>query len=265
MVSLTLLGQVVVGDALLQAEPASKIDVSDFPAALYDDVVIPVPSEIFGVLDKLGSPDWASVLPAGFPPPSQDRARVALQLGRVIADGFIAVQARNPEKVKDIGREVLRLAGAIGVRESVIARSRRITEAADAKDWSKVRRELDGAMQDVKRAMVELRDDDLAQLVSLGGWLRGTQTLTQIVGGDYSAETAELLHQPALVDYFSRRISSMPPALRDNALVASIHDKLELIRPLIDVGDGREIGKESVDSIRLMTTELVAAINSPEA
>lgn len=249
----------------LAAEPASRIDVGEFPAALYDDVVIPVPSEVFSVLDKLGSPDWASILPSGFPPPTQNRAQVALQLGRVIADGFIAVQAKNPEKVKDIGREVLRLSGAIGVRDSVISRSRRITEAADIKDWIKVRRELDGAMQDVKRAMVELHDDDLAQLVSLGGWLRGTQTLTQIVGSNYSPETAELLHQPALLDYFDRRIGGMQPALRKDALVLKIRDKLALIRPLIDRNDGRSIGQESVDSIRLMTTELVAAINAPEA
>lgn len=247
------------------AGPLDKIDVGQFPAALYDDLVIPVPSEVFGVLDKLGSPDWNALLPASLPPPSQDRAQIALQLGRVIADGFIAVQAKNQDKVKDIGREVLRLAGAIGVRNSVIARSRKITEAADARDWLKVKREFDGAMQDVKRAMVELRDDDLAQLVSLGGWLRGTQVLTQIVGGDYSSETAELLHQPALLDYFSRRIAGMPPTLRDNTLVANINDKLTRIRPLIAIDDGRSIGKDSVESIRLMTTEVVAAINSPQA
>ena len=249
--------------AAASAAPAETIDVGQFPAAVYEDVIIPVPSEIFAVLDKLGSPDWDSMLPAEFPGVGQQRERIALRLGNVIADGFIAVQAGSPEVVKDIGREVLKLAGAIGVRDAVIARSRRITDAADEQNWTKVRRELDGAMQDVKQAMVELHDEELAQLVSLGGWLRGTQALTAAVDADYRAETAELLHQPALLEYFARRIGGMPAAIRDHELVAEIRAQLERIRPLIDVGDGRGIQPDSVREIHAMTSGLVTAIAAP--
>ena len=72
-----------------------------------------------------------------------------------------------------------------------------------------MREELDGALQDVRRAMVELGDDDLAQLVSIGGWIRGTEVLTSIVSRNYSASGAELLNQPELLNYFSRRIDEM--------------------------------------------------------
>lgn len=249
----------------LAAAPPERIDVSQFPAAVYEDVIIPVPSEIFAVLDKLGSPDWEEMLPESFPGVAQERGRIALRLGQVIADGFIAVQAGDSGKVKDIGREVLTLAGAIGVRDAVVSRSRRITEAADAQDWQKVRRELDGAMQDVKEAMVELRDEQLAQLVSLGGWLRGTQALTQVVVSDYRPETAELLHQPMLLDYFTSKLSAMDPALRETELLTAIARQLDEIRPLIAVGDGRAIPPESVTRIHAMTTRMVESIQSPEA
>jgi hypothetical protein len=38
--------------------PPRQIDLSKFPATQLDDVVVPLPSEVFNVLDKLGSPNW---------------------------------------------------------------------------------------------------------------------------------------------------------------------------------------------------------------
>ena len=163
------------------------------PAAEVETVVVPVPSEIFSVLDKLGNPNWRAELRTSAGKSTGNRAQVALLLGTVIAEGFVAVEAEDPEKVKDIGREVLVLAEAINVRKAVIARSKSITEKAEAKDWRSVRKEFDGALQDVRSAMVELGDDELAQLVSIGGWLRGTQVLTSIVSKNYSPDGAELL------------------------------------------------------------------------
>ncbi len=247
------------------ASPAPEIDVSGFPAEMVEDVVVPVPSEIFGVLDKLGTPDWKGLLREGELQASEDRARTALLLGTVIADGFIAVQAQDRERVKETGRTVLRLAGAIGVRQSVLSRSNSIIDSADKQDWPKVRRELDGALHDVRNAMIELQDEQLAHLVSLGGWLRGTEALTLVVSQNYTRDGAELLHQPALVKYFETRIEGMSPKLRDNPLVARIHSLLAEIRPLVQMDSGLDIPSESVGRIRDITGELVGSITSKGA
>ncbi len=249
--------------ASIQAESAPKqIDLDSFPASKVDDVVVPVPSEVFNVLDKLGSPNWKGQLRSTFGKQSQNRAQVALLLGTVIAEGFIAVEAEDAEQVKQIGREVLDLSKAIGVQAAVQKRSKSIIDFADARKWNDVRRELDGAQQDVKGAMAELNDEDLAQLVSLGGWIRGTEVLTAIVGQDYQSDRAELLHQPELISYFDRRIESMNPRLRKSDLITQIRQMLGEIRPLILEGGGQNISPKSVDRIHDMTSEMVATISS---
>ncbi len=153
LLSLLLCGFAATG-AVAQAPPQS-IDLSKFPAAAVDEVVVPVPSEIFNVLDKLGSPNWKGELRANLGQNTGNRAQVALLLGTVIAEGFVAVEAEDSEKVKEIGQEVLNLAAAINVRNAVIARSKSIIDKADAKNWRSVREELDGALQDVRSAMQE--------------------------------------------------------------------------------------------------------------
>lgn len=247
--------------SLQAAEPPARIDISRLPnqATIVDNVVVPVPSEVFGVLDKLGTPNWHAVLRTTAAKPVGARPQVALLLGTVIAEGFIAVEAQESEEVKKIGRAVLNLAAAVGVRKSVTARSNAIIEAADKKDWSKVRMELDGALQDVKEAMIELHDEQLAQLVSLGGWLRGTEALTEVVKRNYTKDGAELLNQPTLLLHFQRRLENMDSRLKSNELVGQIQKRLPEILPLI--GNGSDISEASVSAINRITAELVQAVS----
>ena len=245
----------------------AHIDLGKLPpqAKLVEEVIVPVPSEIFGVLDKLGSPNWHEVLRSKKVSAPGERAHTALLLGGVIAEGFIAVEAQEGEEVKKIGIDVLNLSAAIGVRKSVIARTNSIREAADKKDWQKVRTELDGALQDVKQAMIELHDEQLAQLVSLGGWLRGTEALTTVVLRSYSKDAAELLHQPTLLDYFDQQLKTLDPRLKRNAVVAKICRRLPEIKPLLGDKEGDPIPEKSVSEVHNITQDLVKAIASRES
>ena len=85
--------------------------------------------------------------------------------------------------------------------------------------------------------MNELQDQKLSQLVSLGGWLRGTQILTAVVNRHFTKEGAELLHQPDLLKYFSARLaamsqlsSSLAKRRRRDALLAHSKRLTQLLR-----------------------------------
>ncbi len=187
------------------------------------------------------------------PLPNEKRPRIALLLGTVIADGFIAVQAEDADTVKDIGQRVLALAKGIGVGNSITPHAKAIVEAADKRNWENVRRELDRTQNSVQQAMNEVHDEKLSQLVSLGGWLRGTEVLTSVVKEHFSSDGAELLHQPDLLSYFQTRLQAMPEF--NLPIIRQIQDALVEVKPLIDVGD-RRIPPESVKKVNEITTRL---------
>lgn len=238
--------------------PPRQIDLSRFPATRLEDVVVPLPSEVFNVLDKLGTPDWKSELRVPTIANRGPRPQIALLLGSVVAEGFVAVEATDREQVKQIGRDVLELARAIGVEKTVLSRTNAILTKADASDWRGVRQELDGALTDVKNAMIELQDAQLAHLVSLGGWLRGTEVLTSIVEKSYSPDAADLLNQPDLLRYFQERLAGMPSRLRHNQLVSQVEKGLAEISPLLN----QKITPASVKRINEITGQVVRAISS---
>lgn len=243
-------------------EPPQKIDVSQLNKRV-EDVVVPVPSEIFNALNKLGGNlNWAGEVrkdPTGSPKGGEPQ--IALLLGTVIANGFIAVQAQNSEKVKEIGRRVLTLSGSLGVRDAVLSHCNSIIDAADKADWSAVRAELDKAQSSVRTAMMRLNSKDQSELISIAGWLRGTEALTSLVKGAYTPDRAELLHQPELLETFDRQLAGMSPRVQNNAVVLSLQKGLKELRPLIAISGAQTIPAKSVEQINEVTSRLLKAIS----
>ncbi|PYL64484.1 MAG: hypothetical protein DMF25_06915 [Verrucomicrobia bacterium] len=234
------------------AETPQHIDVKQLSKKV-EDVVVPLPNEVFGALNKLGSINWKEYVRSDKGSNFTERPRIALLLGTVIADGFIAVQAEDAPAVKEIGQRVQTLARGIGVERSITQHAKAITEAADKRKWENVRQELDRTQNSVQQAMNEVHDEKLSQLVSLGGWLRGTEVLTAVVTKHFSTEGAELLHQPDLLVYFQTRLQAMPEF--DLAIIRDIRGALVEVKPLIDVGRAH-ISSESVKKINDITTRL---------
>lgn len=244
-----LCGLALCADA---AQVPQHINISQLSTTV-EDVVVPLPNEIFGALNKLGAVNWRAHLRNDKGPNFTERPRIALLLGTVIADGFIAVQAEDAETVKEVGQHVLTLAKGIGVGSSITPHAKAIIEAADKRNWNNVRRELDRTQNSVQQAMNEVHDEKLSQLVSLGGWLRGTEVLTSVVNDHFSSDGAELLHQPDLLFYFQKRLQAMPEF--DLPILHQIHDALVEVKPLIDVGD-RRIPPETVKKVNEITTRI---------
>jgi hypothetical protein len=105
--------------------------------------------------------------------------------------------------------------------------------------------------------MNEVHDEKLSHLVSLGGWLRGTEVLTAVVNKRFSPDGAELLHQPDLLAYFQERLQAMPEF--NLKLLQDIQAALGEVKPLIDVGNAT-ISPESVKRINEITTRIDEAI-----
>ena len=231
---------------------SSQLVLSDFPGALVDKVVVPVPGEIFAVMDKLGAPNWSRELRETGAEVPTDRIILSLSFGATIAEGFLAVQAEEAEAVKDLGRRLLKLASALAIEDRVLPHYQSIIDATDAADWRKVRGEIDRTQQTVREAMVELRDDELATLVSLGGWLRGTEALTSLIAAAYSSDRAELLSQPDLVRHFVESLSEMSETVQAHKDIAALAEGLVVIHEAMaveaDPGVAGSGGGVAVDS-----------------
>src|SRR5215470_13525446 len=174
-------------------------------------LAVPVPKEIFRSLDQFRNANWSAVKRPEVArwKSHGDQAQIATLLGVVTAEGFIAMEAKDSTEVKNLGNSVLSLTRGLGIRERALRRSRSIMELADKEEWSEARKEWDGVLSDLETGMIELKSTQLAQLVSLGGWLRGTEALSALILQKYSPDRSNLIRQPALIDYLEEQLLSM--------------------------------------------------------
>lgn len=246
-----------------RAEPLEDgaLDLSKFPGTVIDDVVVPVPSEIFSIMGKLGEESFGGEIVSRQDLRSRNRSRLALAFGISVADGFIAVQAQNRKGIEDAGRTALKLSETLGLKDPVLKHTQRIIKAAERDDWPEVRNELDKTQKTVRDTMEEMRDGDLANCVSIGGWIRGTEAMTALIARSYKDEQAELLNQPDLAHHFSKLIGQMDEKVRAVDQVKAADACLKVVGGLM-AEDGAQLDRGAVSEINAASKSFVASVFS---
>lgn len=219
----------------------------------------PSVAEIFQQLDDL-KPLPYEQLKRDFPQAAHaSREQMGMVFGSLVADGFLIVEAQRSNLVDDLGRVLLRQARSLGVGDRVMRHSASLTELGKKGDWLAVRRELISTQQDVEQAMTELRDQKMAHLISLGGWLRGLEICAGAVESNYTTDRAAALWQRDLINYFAEEMKTLPPAVAHKPIFEKVRAGVNAIRTLLNRAP-EKISLDDVKTLHAQARELNQAI-----
>jgi hypothetical protein len=194
----------------------------------------PSVAEIFQQLDDL-KPLPFEELKREFPQAAHaSREQMGMVFGGLVADGFLIVESKKQNLVEDLGRVLLRQARSLGVGDRVMRHSASLTELGKKGDWQAVRRELISTQQDVEEAMTELKDQKMAHLISLGGWLRGLEICAGAVESNYTPDRAAVLWQRDLINYFAEEMKTLPPTIAHKPLFEKVRAGVDEIRDVLN-------------------------------
>jgi hypothetical protein len=214
-----------------------------------DSISIPTPGELFAAVEKPGKLNWTGQIRGPISTSYRNRSQIALNLGGLIADGFIAVEAQDGQLVKNIGADIIKMAKALGVSENILSRGNSINEFAENGEWDALQEELEATQNEVKSSMQTHSDQDLIILVSVGGWIRGTQVVSAAVMQNYDERAAKVLRQPALVNFIHAKVNDVSPALRDDPLVKEVSNQLTDLEKLVSFPPGKAPTAEEVKKV----------------
>lgn len=225
-----------------------------------DDFTVPTPGEFMAALNKTGKMDWASKARPPIPTNFSSRAQQALNLGTLIADGYIAVEAEDKQAVKNLGKDIIDLAKPLGVKDEIVNRGKSLTEFAEDGSWDVLREELEATQNEVKVKFSENADKDLITLVTVGGWARGTEVVASLIAGNYTPDGAKLIRQPGIVEFLAMKLDTLPDKLRDDPAVK--HARMKLNELSLAVNFPRETTPDAaaVKKVAALAGELVKDI-----
>jgi len=229
-----------------------------------DAISIPTPGELFVALGKSAKTNWSGQYRGPIPVTYSNRGQIALNLGGLIADGFIAVEAKDSQQVKNIGSDIIKLAKALGVSEKLLSRGSTINEFAENNEWDTLQEELEATQNEVKSAMQSHADQDLVILVTLGGWIRGTQVVTAAIVQNYDERSARVLRQPALVHFMQSKVNEISPELRGEPLVKDVTQQLGEIEKLVSFPPDKPPTVDEVRKVNQAVTKVMTEIESKE-
>ena len=219
---------------------------------------VPPIQTLFASLDSLEPIPFDQVRRPVTKMDAPDRPQLALGFGVLIGDGFLAVISQDASEFESIGRELIRRAEGLGVGPVVTRHSRKMLQIAKGGDWTKLRNELIVTQQDVEDAMLQLRDEQLVHLLSLGGWIRGLQIAAASVVADFTPERVAKLQQTETLDYYLDRLDTLSPRLKKSPLIAQITTTLKVVRAELASTTGPT--RDQVASIANSTRDLVDQI-----
>ncbi|MEX1045040.1 MAG: hypothetical protein WEC73_02830 [Chthoniobacterales bacterium] len=185
-----------------------------------------------------------------------NRFQTSLNFGALISDGFFAVVAEQKSLIQKVGRALLRQAKSLAVGQRLSSHANSLLELGSRGDWPELKLELIKTQSDVEEAMIELRDEEMAHMISLGGWLRGFEIGTIVTADNYSPQRAAGLMKPDVMDYFLERLSTLNPRLKNTELVTAITSRLETIRKIAGDAADRAPSKSEVEQMRDLAIEI---------
>jgi hypothetical protein len=182
-------------------------------------------------------------------------------VGVLAANGYIAVEAQDGQQVRNVGREIMTLAKALGVSQSLLGRGNSLMEFAENNAWEALADELEATENEVKSTMVEQKDKDLVALTSAAAWIRGLEIASGVVLGSDSLQGLEVIRQPDLAAKLASQLGNLPARLKRGAQVISVQRALESAATLLTAsGASKEEPRRNLQRIHDECAAAVKAI-----
>ena len=247
---------------------ASAQDKPDIPEDLLDDehfrtetalneFTVPSIAKVFNELEKISPLSYNSEHLKAHDRLPLDRSRLALRLGTLIADGFIAVQTGNSEDVPKIASHISRYAKALGAGDRIKKHAASLLDHAKAKDLPKLKKALAATQRDVEGELASLRDPDLSHLISLGGWLQALDSASIAVDEKFTPERAYVLFREDVADYYAESIGSLNPAISSRPHILKMRELLQGLRNAMVLEENTLPTAEEVKEVTESSAELV--------
>ena len=233
-------------------------------AVYLDSLSTPCPGEMFAAINKVSRPNWAALDREENAPVTTRRAQLALAVGVFVANGYVAVEAQDGQQVKNIGRDIMGMAKALGVSQSILSRGNNLTDFADHSEWDPLRDELEATENEVKMTMVDQQDRNLVTITSAGAWLRSLEIASGIIATHYSTRGATILEEPALARHLASDLAALPDKLRNDPLVIQVRETLKHIALLME-REPRALSKTTLEAIQEQAGKVVIAIGTSDA
>ncbi|MGC4014448.1 MAG: hypothetical protein QM755_08045 [Luteolibacter sp.] len=258
------------GTALAQKEDSgAKNPPIDIKNAVDKGVAMPTPLDKFlalTLLVKTKDIDWNGTFNAVAVDIDPDKftdkeVLIPELLGIRIADGVMAIQAKDAEMLGKAASDIEKLADKLDEKID-LTRAKRVRTMANEGKWMDVFRELGFLQQDIMKKLEEKPNDPRSSLLMITGWIQGSRYSSKLISAHYSDASSNILREPLLVAALQAKVDKLPENVKSSPSVSKISSSLPRMKEIVNVGIDKPIAKKNVDELQTLATDCIKAIIS---
>lgn len=218
------------------------------------------------------SVDWASVYQRlakkNLKPDAlgNDRATLAFAIGVRLADGIIALMAKDEEKLLHCAKDARACAHKLGIERKEISDEGPLMRAVEDENWGQVFFEIGVMQQEIvthleKNDPKQEKDRSITAMVASGAWLQGVRYATDVISDNMKTEDlSNMLRAAPLATRLKSELEKSPADVAALPATKKSIQVLDQVKPLIDIGRDQTIPKDKLLQIQQLAAGAVAEV-----
>ena len=192
----------------------------------------------------------------------KDEPDTALALGVKIADGVMAIKAKDVNGLNDCSRQIEDLAKKLGVTDAEMSRAKVVRAHANKNEWLQVFMELGFLQTDIMKSLRAGKNARHRPLIISGGWMQGLHYTSHVILKYHPPETSNFLREPMLVKAIQGELAALPAEVKARPKVAALIARMPDIYTAVNIPIEGIISREGVQKLLESSTEIVDKITS---
>lgn len=188
-------------------------------------------------------------------------SRRCILLGVKVADGVLALKAKDAETLNACAEYIERLARDLKVPEQSLSRGFMIKDAVNRGDWFDAFFQLGLYRQDIVRALKEAEGNDRSKaiLIVCGGWFHGASIAVEVMEDNYSGEITNFLRSQSYVSLMIAELKSINREdLKSSNEMSYLLEALPKVRAIVDISRDWKVAEGQISKDRLRELKVLA-------
>lgn len=181
---------------------------------------------------------------------------VCLALGVRIADGVMAVKARDANALNECASDIEALAKKLQVRDEELERAKKARALANKGQWLMVFWELGCLQVDIMRSLNQKGNERRRTLIITAGWMQGAHYATHVIEKRYTPDLSNCLREPMLVKAMQDEMAQLPASTKAARRPASLAKALQEVHGIVNIPLNGAIPREQVSHMNSLLAGL---------
>lgn len=250
--------------AKAEKQPLNQALLEKYSESLEIAYIVPRPAVIQTVLQENEFTFTGRIKP-NLTKNYSESSKIALNLGSRCTDALMMLygnQKAEDSELQDLGATIVKFTEDLGVKDK-LKEIDNLKQALKGKNQQEIKKSIDLLFDESEQLLRTEGNNDLAMLVSLGGWIELMYYSAEELSKNYQEKSSKVLAMDYIVVVYMDVLDSLKLFVQDSPTLSAIAKALPELKRLMETEPNQPLSRDAVNGIYQIANNLKQKIEMP--